>query len=419
MRNDLIRVEELLKTGINVSRVAADLYALQHIEREARIASLTSVPLGSTEGFTLTPAQKVTLVNNTKVELLERESWKFVTYTLLALMGEMRYFGRPRDLDTLKKIFKLWKERGERKVPGSATIFPKDYEIQDSSLKYIMAASWARGSGRHCVQLSSECLTTLGACDSNNVPYIVRDAIWLFGEYDAVSNRLSCPSGWPKRCGGIKWAKVAKALWQGLTGAKNVLLFMDTLFSIQHNCGHIFDKLRGIVVASQIKHILDVQRTSNSLRDFLGTNSWIIKTISPNIVTLADIVGAPTGLRNNPAIGDEAAAIDKDIVRACEEAWPQYSQILNKSLCIQTKDSGRIIEKWNFEEAKEEQVEQENQSITTEGSGSVLQGEVQETINPSKVVPTAALAAKKRTTEINKSYTIYKGKHKSSFSSLP
>lgn len=107
----------------------------------------------------------------------------------------------------------------------------------------------------------------------------VRDEFGL----DALRDAMFCFKlpGWPSSYGGNNWATIAFTLLEYLEGRVSAIVFLDSAFSLEHNCGCAFNKIYN---TNYVREALDVCFTKTDPSDIIKSN--MKNHIDPEIIAL-------------------------------------------------------------------------------------------------------------------------------------
>lgn len=93
---------------------------------------------------------------------------------------------------------------------------------------------------------------------------------------------------WAGGYGGVAWAKVTDCLHQFVHGAYSAEMMLDTIWTLSHNNGPIFNK--GHFYAhhgSHLLNILDIQRSGQILEAINGSDEFCEEYLNPDLKTMA------------------------------------------------------------------------------------------------------------------------------------
>lgn len=102
-----------------------------------------------------------------------------------------------------------------------------------------------------------------------DVAAFLRCAVEVFRDYT-----------WDRSFGGPKWATIAETALMFVTGKITHSLFVDRVFDLQHNSGHVFNKHVMVEVDFRLHRVLDEKKYVKTVADFMryvehtGSYSW-------------------------------------------------------------------------------------------------------------------------------------------------
>lgn len=133
----------------------------------------------------------------------------------------------------------------------------------------------------------------LGSRSHETKQYYVRRAVDDPQAYFKFAKHLFVDYKWRDACGGRKWAKIAETAELFFQGKINHSVFVDAVFDLQHNNGHVFDKMYCFDYEStRLELQLDAKKNAKNLCAL--AERWGTSTPSPRYLWGVDYTPRPT-----------------------------------------------------------------------------------------------------------------------------
>ncbi len=87
--------------------------------------------------------------------------------------------------------------------------------------------------------------------------------------FSRLASRIFREGRWEANMGGPKWADIADNLTAFLSGAIPHGVFVDQVYNLQHNTGHVFNKHPMVIASSSLQEFLNAKRDEPGVEELV------------------------------------------------------------------------------------------------------------------------------------------------------